>query len=203
MKIIFIMGLLFISISCYKFPSNNDHTQKTKEERLMDGYNIQYNEIINTKAFSNNEILTKYDYDTANKKVSPNGNYTAINDLEYIIIVNESNEIIFKYKWNDEINNFPFSETVYLLDWSEDGSELWFYSWQPSFVVYIAKADVINKKLYLYSFPNDCAFECIIDTTNEIFYYSDYFSNDFDKENKEYNLYKYDTRIQPASATPE
>ena len=157
---------------------------------------IPLRHIINLSSFINNENMSVYVPASRiiNEKLSQNGNYTAINeDYKYIVIVNRNNETIFRYKWDEEINNFPFSETLYLLDWADDESAFWFLSCQPSFIPYIAKVDMNNNVLHLYSFPHSSAADWKIDTANEIFYFHNHFSN-YDPEDYDniiFRIYKF------------
>ena len=160
-----------------------------------------YADIINTKSFTNDPVLVKY---INNEKIiqkifSQKNEYCAINeDYKYIIITNNLNEILFKYKWDDEITEYPTSDTVYIVNWSTDRNVLWFLTYFPSEVAYIAKADIDKKQLYLFSIKTkDIVKEYTIDTENEIFYYSNYYKYDhYDDENEMRSLYKYNLKTK-------
>jgi hypothetical protein len=174
---------------------NNDEQEQWINRPLQ----IPLKHVINRSSFINNETMSVY-VPTAriiNEKQSPNGNYTAINeDYKYIVIVNKNNEKIFSYQWDDEINNFPFAETVYLLDWADDESAFWFLSWQPNFIPYIAKVDMNNNVLHLYSFSHSSAIDRKIDTENEIFYSHNHGSNydPDDYDNMTFRMYKFSVK---------
>ncbi|MDR0494841.1 MAG: hypothetical protein LBG95_04355 [Treponema sp.] len=159
-------------------------------------YNIAYSDIINGNSFSHQDIGVKYNNEKPIQKIlSPNKQYTAFNDKgEYIIITNINNEIIFLYKFDDEIKSFPTADYLYLYGWEENENVLWFYTYIPSEIAYIAKADIIKKTLVLYSIKTRSnTMEVYLDMNNKILYYSNYFHYaEDDNPDETFSLYKYD-----------
>jgi hypothetical protein len=119
--------------------------------------NKLFSDIINTSSFNNEYIEENYiksepprNYSYYSAELSPNNNFTAINEYDQrVIIIDNNNKIIFRFEWNDEMKNFPKSDAIHVLGWSNNDT-FWFLTYIPAEIGYIAEVDIINKKLILY-----------------------------------------------------
>jgi hypothetical protein len=162
--------------------------------------NILNADVINTLSFNNDSIGKEYiqtkapiNFDFYEKIKSNDERFMAINEYCYrIIIIDENNKVVFRFEWDDEITNFQKSDTVYILGWSNDSNYLWFLTYIPAEINYIAKVDIENKQLFIYDTKiTDSVSHFVFDSVDEFLYYDNYFPNNYMNQYIDHSIYKY------------
>lgn len=172
---LFFLNFFFLSILCYPQYITGDFFENVQPEK----YDIS-------------SISTIHH--------SPDKKYSALTEgnAEYLVILDKWYDEIFRFKWDAVKTYYTWSDTVYIQGWSSDSRYLWFISWTPTNIAYIAKVDLILKHCTFYESPrlDEAITDYQLDCDTGIFYYSNYHNPPDDETrqhliDKEYSLYVY------------
>ena len=137
--------------------------------------------------------------------VSPNGKYLAFceGNAEYLAIIDNTNKLLFRTKWNDVSNVYTWSDNIYISGWDSSSRYLWFMSWTPTNIAYIARVDLIDQKCIYWDSPrlDKNINNFFLDWDKGIFYYTDFYRSPDPKDlvvniGKTYIIYVYDIIAQ-------
>ena len=107
--------------------------------------------------------------------VSPDKKYLAINEKQKTIyITNIDRKVLYQIDWDIVKNDIPYSDTICIMGWSKDSKNLWYVSWCPVVLAYVAKIDIEKKRTTFYKMPENGTVEYNIDYDRGVLFYSDF-----------------------------
>ncbi len=159
---------------------------------IMLNYSIYSEIIISDIGFHDSEIgtiITKSVDQIPQNWISYDKKYFAYRTQDKIYIFDKNNILIYQSYWNEQINNFSKSDTIYILGWASDRNVLWFWSVTPTTCAFFAEVDLDLKIAKYYSTNTDInsfLSDYYFDTDRGIIFYSNYFYT-HDETNEEYH----------------